>query len=1040
MEPHAPEPDSRIDPLGFALAPVQFLLSPPPGINFGVDTSANPDVEALPPEDTEELLEALELELPDGVEAFRAATAAQDPSVRRRLAMAVEHLDQTLPHLVRLAMESFAEEAFDQAVRLGKFVGRIGAVLGDVERAVTGYWFAGRASWRLQRARQSVDLLKAATDLGDHALIPPTFLAAAHDLLGLALAQVQRFPDALAHFRTSARLEKDPVQRLLVEMNRVTVLANAGYVDEAAERAASVRLRSMTLPLPDLERGRVLDSVGDVLRQVGQGRGALAAYEAAARALTGAPTRDRVINLLSRSACSGELGDLGQQGRLYEEAWRVAQEAARSSIERDLVSYRDGLRAHARRSLPAEHEGLKAFRQALNLRDQGDLRGVIDAYRYVRQVASENGDLGLALRAQLNEAAISLDLGQLDDAIALAQEAGDVARQEGLALFEGWGAQLVVSAICQGGDAGSSVDAVLLGARAEQLIEVTAAQLATKSPENPGLAFTMPTDSGALNNELSILAEHAHADELSVTQLRRAVELGRRAGNIEGEALRSANLMRRLAQLAEAPEDRSRLRTRLLELLPRLSVRTTLAVRLLLLDFGGRSGGLEPDADARLIELQALIGLVERLRAEAAPGPARAHVDSGTGVYPRLVDALSDAGRHEQAWESLQQMRARRLLEVLDAQRDRTKHQKGGPDDRRGYEPPGLTEACALLAAVGPRTTLVDIRIVDDGLEAYLVNQEGVRHLGVAGPAESLFAASWGDPGRRAVDLCTLARTDLLLGRLAAAISAATAGDDLLISVDDALSNVPFHLVPVAGRPWGEAQLLGRLPAIGLLRYSRRWGAGEVGAVVAGDSDGGLPGAAAECRDVAELLGTTPLLGDACSAAGLAQALTGRSHWVVHLAVHGFADPRRGGSASLLLGRDGAPTWIPFEALASIPWQARLVTFSGCSTAVGGPRHGQGLYGLTETAMSGGAGSVLASLWPVDDRGTRTFMAAFYADLKQQAVAGDVDLRMALRAAGRVWAEAVPAQGDATAGDARVSVCTRYLRDLPPDQAASTLR
>jgi CHAT domain-containing protein len=111
-------------------------------------------------------------------------------------------------------------------------------------------------------------------------------------------------------------------------------------------------------------------------------------------------------------------------------------------------------------------------------------------------------------------------------------------------------------------------------------------------------------------------------------------------------------------------------------------------------------------------------------------------------------------------------------------------------------------------------------------------------------------------------------------------------------------------------------------------------------------------------------------------------------------------------------GGDGT-RWISWSDLVELPWRARVVTFSGCSTAVGGPRHGRGLYGISQSAMNSGAGSVLASLWPVDDLQTAAFMTAVYDDVRAQWDAGrDADLRLALRAGAERLESDAPAPAD----------------------------
>ena len=103
---------------------------------------------------------------------------------------------------------------------------------------------------------------------------------------------------------------------------------------------------------------------------------------------------------------------------------------------------------------------------------------------------------------------------------------------------------------------------------------------------------------------------------------------------------------------------------------------------------------------------------------------------------------------------------------------------------------------------------------------------------------------------------------------------------------------------------------------------------------------------------------------------------------LVHLAVHGRGDTRRGPRGSLAFSdARGGTEWVPFEQLAALPWSAELVVFSGCSTAVAGPRFGHELVSVARAAAERGAATVLACLWPVGDEPASALMTAFYREL-----------------------------------------------------------
>ncbi len=75
--------------------------------------------------------------------------------------------------------------------------------------------------------------------------------------------------------------------------------------------------------------------------------------------------------------------------------------------------------------------------------------------------------------------------------------------------------------------------------------------------------------------------------------------------------------------------------------------------------------------------------------------------------------------------------------------------------------------------------------------------------------------------------------------------------------------------------------------------------------------------------------------------------------------------------------------------------QADLVTLSACQTALGKDVRGEGLVGLTRGFMYAGAARVVASLWQVEEEGTKELMIRFYRGMLKQRLRPAAALRQA---------------------------------------------
>lgn len=240
--------------------------------------------------------------------------------------------------------------------------------------------------------------------------------------------------------------------------------------------------------------------------------------------------------------------------------------------------------------------------------------------------------------------------------------------------------------------------------------------------------------------------------------------------------------------------------------------------------------------------------------------------------------------------------------------------------------------------------------------------------------------------------------------------------DRVIISPDGPLWELPF--AALATRDMGDPQWLGLdkrlsyVPSMSVLAElgDRNSRAADRDVVIVGDPKidlstrtpdqdavrrllppeatgfGPLPGARLEAVQLAELYGTTPILGEAATEAAVRSRLVEAT--VAHLATHGYFHPSRPMSSGVLLAHargasgssdDGAlQAW---EILGGLRLRADLVVLSACESGRGRAVRGEGLVGLTRALQAAGARSVVATHWKVTDEASGELMVAFHRHL-----------------------------------------------------------
>lgn len=229
---------------------------------------------------------------------------------------------------------------------------------------------------------------------------------------------------------------------------------------------------------------------------------------------------------------------------------------------------------------------------------------------------------------------------------------------------------------------------------------------------------------------------------------------------------------------------------------------------------------------------------------------------------------------------------------------------------------------------------------------------------------------------------------------------------ELVIVPEDAFYRVPFAVLRVNGRRVVDRFAVHVAPsaAVALALWSERAPPGPARMLAFGDprfprddardppatrahfaafaSLGGLTSLPASAQEVQAAVRWFPrseaLVGAAASESNLKRAKL-EQYRLVHFATHAQVDERAPGRTAIALAAGGGDDgFVTSGELGSLNLNADIVMLSGCSTALGLIVGGEGILGLTGPLLQAGSHSVVATLWPVSDRGSAEFVQSFY--------------------------------------------------------------
>lgn len=305
-------------------------------------------------------------------------------------------------------------------------------------------------------------------------------------------------------------------------------------------------------------------------------------------------------------------------------------------------------------------------------------------------------------------------------------------------------------------------------------------------------------------------------------------------------------------------------------------------------------------------------------------------------------------------------------------------------------------DVAAIQRDLGDHSALVEYTVLDGELLAFVVMDTGVRVFrnlaredDVSAQIQQLFfqidALRYGAPPIRAhmgqLEWRARQRLERLYAMLLAPIEPAIGDRRLIVAPYRALHYVPFHALCDGGSYLIERREVVYTPSASVLHHCRSIPARPIQrALLVGLADEQTPRVREELAAIAPAFPHSETLLDGAATVAALRAGAPAAD-ILHLASHGQFRPDNPRFSALRLS-DG---WLTVREAAGLDLHCRLVTLSACETGVSAVAPGDELLGLARGFLMAGAGSLLVSLWAVDDSATADFMARFYGEMQAGA-------------------------------------------------------
>ncbi len=438
------------------------------------------------------------------------------------------------------------------------------------------------------------------------------------------------------------------------------------------------------------------------------------------------------------------------------------------------------------------------------------------------------------------------------------------------------------------------------------------------------------------------------------------------------------------------------------------------------------------------------IEVIERQRATINTEASKiGFVGSKQSVYRDLIAALFAERRHAEAFEYVERSKSRALVDMLASKQDfsvaagnveqvrallamatkaeaearvqldekadvsRNRDVASRAKKQLGEQAPELASlvsvshlsADEIRARIPADETLIEYYRDGDDLFAFVVTTQDLRAVRLDGKNLEVDILNFRATLMDVKSPAHLEVSKRIYRRLVAPVEGLLTRPNLLVVAHGALHYLPFNALHGDSGYLIERFRIRMLPSASVLKYLRRSAPGKAAGMLAfGNPDLGDPRldlrhAQAEAVAVS---GTIPKSRALVRGQATETAFKrfGQGFAYIHIASHGEFDPDQPLRSALRLAKDAENDGtLTIGELYSLKLDADLVTLSACETGLGKISNGDDVVGLTRGFLYAGSGSIVASLWKVDDLATAHLMTRFYGHLARG------DRREALRVA-----------------------------------------